>query len=126
LARLATRRTVSQITFGERSDLRTLAGRLFGITYSSGPTATSLDSHAARRIATSSSGIGFTTTLGRTPTASSDWPCSRSFSRSLSSSTPSGSRPRSATMRGSAAAGWLDHRGADAGERMSEKIDYEG
>lgn len=29
-------------------------------------------------------------------------------------------------MRGSAAAGWLDHRGADAGERMSEKIDYEG
>jgi hypothetical protein len=62
-ARPATQRSVSQITFGERSDLRTLAGRLFGITYSAGPTATSFDSHAALRIATSSSGIGFTTTL---------------------------------------------------------------
>ena len=35
-ARAATRRTVSQITFGERSRRRTLAGRRFGITYSPG------------------------------------------------------------------------------------------
>jgi hypothetical protein len=37
-----------QITFGERSRRRTLAGTRFGIAYSPGPTATPLDSQAAR------------------------------------------------------------------------------